>query len=134
MARLWLICGAVLGAFGIAIGAFGAHWLRDAVKEWTSDPLEQARTLEVWETAVRYQVYQSLALLVVGLLVLQRGSGLFHAAGLLMLGGTVIFSGCLYLLVLTGLKWLGAVVPIGGSLMIFGWLVLAIACWRVFGD
>ena len=134
MARLWLVCGAVLGALGIAMGAFGAHWLQGAVKEWTSDPVEQARKLEVWETAARYQVYQSLALLALGLLVLQRGSGLFDAAGVLMLAGTVIFSGCLYLLVLTGMKRLGGVVPIGGSLMILGWLVLAIACWLAFGD
>ena len=133
MVRVWLVCGALLGALGIGIGAFGAHWLQGAVKEWTSDPVEQARKLAVWEVAVRYQIYQGLALLALGTLMLHRASAWYNAAASCMLVGTIVFSGCLYLLVLTGARWLGAVVPLGGVLMILGWLLLAIGCWRTLG-
>jgi len=125
--RVWLTCGAILGCLGVVLGAFAAHGLKSYLgvggDEWTA---KQAN----WETAARYQMYHALALLAVGLLAARRDSLCIHLAGAAMLLGTIIFSGCLYALVLTGQKSLGAVVPIGGTLMIVGWSCLAISVIR----
>src|SRR5438270_13736794 len=107
--KLWLIIGAAFGGLSVACGAVGAHGLKQALVP------EQ---LEVWETAARYQMYQALGLLAVGLLSMRHGRPPIHWAGATMTVGSLIFSGCLYALVLTGRRWLGAVVPIGGVLMI----------------
>lgn len=131
MVRYTVLAAAVCGALGVALGAFGAHWLSGAVQRWDLPLDEQTRRLEVWETAVRYQMYHALALLAVGLIASQRPDtpGL-AAAALLFVVGVLIFSGCLYALVLTGVKILGAIVPIGGTCLILGWIVLAVATWR----
>lgn len=105
--------GAVLGALGIALGAFGAHGLRELV---------EPGMLANWETGVRYHMYAALALLVLGVRSEQR------RAPWLLLGGAVIFSGSLYVMVLTKARWLGAITPIGGVLLIAGLLV---AAWDV---
>ena len=89
------------------------------------------RLIEVWETAARYQMYHALALLGVGLAAMWRQSKAIFLAGAAMLLGTVIFSGCLYALVLTEQKWLGRVVPIWGVLMIVGWIALTVAVSRL---
>lgn len=112
--------GAVLGALGVAAGAFGAHALRARL---------EARQLEIWETAARYQLWHALALVLVALLVARGASTAGRVAGGAFAAGTVIFSGSLYLLVLTGRTWLGAVTPIGGVLLIVGWVALAVALW-----
>jgi uncharacterized membrane protein YgdD (TMEM256/DUF423 family) len=125
-----LLCGAVFGALGVSLGAFGAHWLTGAVQGWGLDADEQARRLETWEVAVRYQLYHALALLIVGLLGLRNASRSLAAAGGLFLIGVTIFSGCLYALVLSGVKILGAIVPIGGACLIAGWVLLAIGVHR----
>src|SRR4051794_880434 len=114
--KTWLLIGTVFGGLAVMLGAFGAHALKDI----------EPRQLANWETAARYQIYHGLALMVVGLLVAGRDSRLIHVGGACMVAGTIIFSGCLYLLVLTGQRWLGAVVPIGGTLMIVGWVCVAI--------
>ena len=119
--KLWLVTGAVFGALSVACGAFGAHGLKQSLNR------EQ---LEIWETAARYQMYQGLGLLAVGLLAMRHCRAPIHCAGATMAVGSLIFSGCLYALVLTGQRWLGAVVPIGGVLMIVGWICLAIAAFR----
>lgn len=124
--RVPLLIGAVLGASGVALGAFGAHWLRDAVREWGLSAEDQTRQLEIWETAVRYQMYHALALCVVGLLPKKEGRSTQWSTGLFAFG-VLVFSGLLYLLVLTGVKVLGAIVPIGGVSLIAGWILLAIA-------
>jgi uncharacterized membrane protein YgdD (TMEM256/DUF423 family) len=116
-ARFWLVAGAVLAALGVAAGAFGAHALR--ARLGPSD-------LVTFETAVRYQMYHALALLLTGLLA-DRGVAV-AASGWLFLTGIVLFSGSLYLLTLGGLRWMGAVTPLGGVAFILGWLVLA---WNV---
>jgi uncharacterized membrane protein YgdD (TMEM256/DUF423 family) len=125
--RIWLFLGAAFGCLGVILGAFAAHGLRKflgiAGDEWLT---RQAN----WETAARYQMYHALALLAVGLLAARRCGLAIHLAGLTMTLGTMIFSGCLYALVLSGQKWLGAVVPIGGSLLVVGWVCLAIAMAR----
>ncbi len=92
-------------ALGIALGAFGAHALRTRF---------DAYQLSVWETAVRYQMYAALA------------AGWGQKGGWMLLVGSAVFSGTLYLLCLTGLRWLGAITPLGGLLMILGFLSLAL--------
>ena len=111
--------GALLGALAVALGAFGAHGLRARVSP---------EMLDVYETAVRYHFYHALALLFAGLWVDRVGTaivppGLVPAA-VCFLVGIAVFSGSLYVLVLTGLRWLGAITPIGGLAFIAGWLLL----------
>lgn len=119
-ARLILQLGALLGALGVGIGAFGAHGLRKM--------LESTGRFETFETAVRYQFYHALALLAVGILLhLKPELRSLGTVAWLWLGGVVVFSGSLYLLCLTGFTKLGAVTPIGGVLLIAGWIVLLLA-------
>jgi uncharacterized membrane protein YgdD (TMEM256/DUF423 family) len=106
----WTLVGGLIGFFGVAAGAFGAHALRTIVSP--------AR-LETFEVAVRYQMYHALALVLAGWLGATGAAWCFVA-------GTVIFSGSLYLLVLTEQRWLGAVTPIGGLLFLAGWLLLVL--------
>ena len=115
----WVRIGAVLGGLGVIAGAFGAHGLREYMDE---------RARDVFETAARYQMYHALALLAVGLLgMLGRGGTSLTIAGWSFLIGTLIFSGTLYGLSLSGIRWLGALTPIGGVALIVGWLALAVA-------
>jgi len=111
--------GAVLGALGVAIGAFGAHGLAGRVTP------EQ---LAVFETGVRYHFYHALALVLVGVFAQRAGGATLPGTALaawLFLAGIVVFSGSLYVLVLSGLRWLGAITPLGGLAFIAGWIALA---------
>ena len=121
MMRFSMIAGAVLGAVSVAGGAFGAHGLKD-----TLDATGQAAN---WETAARYCMYHALALLALGQLAGRRpvASWPVTAAAWCFLGGTLIVSGCLAALALSGVKILGAIVPIGGVRLIAGWLLMALA-------
>lgn len=125
MLRFWLLSGSVLGFLGVAAGSFGAHGLRAL--------LEANGQSANWETAVRYCLYHALALALVGLVgtLPQAGAarGLLSAAGWAFLVGTLVFSGCLGALALSGVRILGAVVPIGGVLLLVGWACLAAAAW-----
>jgi uncharacterized membrane protein YgdD (TMEM256/DUF423 family) len=123
VARFALVAGAILGGLSVAGGAFGAHGLRAV--------LEASGQAATWETAARYCMYHALALVATGLLAASapRAGGL-GAATICFVIGTLIFSGCLVALALTGLKVLGAVVPIGGVLLIAGWAFLAVAAAR----
>lgn len=120
MDRIFLMTGAVLGALGVAAGAFGAHGLKSRVAP---------DLLAVFETAARYHMIHALALLAVGLVLARMPHQCVTAAGWLFILGIVVFSGSLYLLVLTGMRWLGAITPLGGVALISGWLTLA---WGVF--
>lgn len=113
--RLPLLAGALLAALGVALGAFGAHALRGAL---------DATAQGWWQTAVQYQMWHAIGLIALGAARLPRTL----LPALLLATGTVIFAGTLYTMALGGPRWLGAITPIGGSLMIAGWLVLA---WRV---
>jgi uncharacterized membrane protein YgdD (TMEM256/DUF423 family) len=116
--RLILQLAALLGGLAVAIGAFGAHGLRPM--------LEASGRFDTFETAVRYQFYHTLALLVVGVLAVARPElrGPVGTTAALWLGGMLLFSGSLYLLCFTGITKLGAVAPIGGLLLIGGWVRL----------
>jgi uncharacterized membrane protein YgdD (TMEM256/DUF423 family) len=117
MASRWLVTGATLGGLAVVLGAFGAHGLETRV---------DAEMLAVFETGVRYHMYHALALLVVGLMAVRRDSAWIRAAGWFFLAGVVVFSGSLYLLTMTGVRWLGAITPIGGVALIVGWAALAV--------
>lgn len=123
MAQLTLIIAAIGGLLAVAFGAFGTHALRGRFDD---------NALRVFETAVQYQFYHSLALLAVALLLLRYPtSSLLHSSAWLFIIGMVIFSGSLYLLSFTGLRWLGAVTPLGGLAFITGWACLAAAAWKL---
>jgi uncharacterized membrane protein YgdD (TMEM256/DUF423 family) len=113
--RLILATGALLAGLGVALGAFGAHGLRAI--------LEPA-ALGWWQTAVDYQMWHAIGLLAIGAL----GRPSLRTPALALAAGTLVFSASLYLMALTGLRWLGAVTPLGGLLMIAGWAILA---WRL---
>jgi len=119
---MFLPVGAVLGGLGVAAGAFGAHALK---------PILSAEMQAVFDTAARYQMAHALALLCTGLL-LERGDGaasdgrrVLRAAGWLFVVGVTLFSGSLYVLALSGVRWLGAITPVGGLCLIAGWGLLA---------
>lgn len=116
MARTYLVLGALFALLSVALGAFGAHILRDRLT-----PVD----LAIFQTGVQYQGYHALALLGVGgWLLANRTSRRIGWAGSLFTFGTVIFSGSLYLLVATGARWFGAITPIGGVCFLFGWLTV----------
>jgi uncharacterized membrane protein YgdD (TMEM256/DUF423 family) len=108
------VAGAILGFIGVAFGAFGAHGLKGS---YAPD------RMEIFETAVRYQLVHALALLAVPTFSAS-------SAGWAFLAGTIVFSGSLYVLVLADQRWLGAVTPIGGVLLLVGWALLALAAAR----
>ncbi|MBD2716389.1 DUF423 domain-containing protein [Microvirga sp. STR05] len=119
-AKIILQLAALLGALGVAIGAFGAHGLRPM--------LEASGRFETFETAVRYQFYHALALLAVGILLQVRPElRLLGTTAWLWLGGVLLFSGSLYTLCFTGITKLGAVAPVGGLLLIAGWISVLLA-------
>lgn len=123
MGRKFLVIGAVSAFIAVAAGAFGAHALRGAVSP---------DRLEVWETAARYQMYHALGLLLVGYLTLagQKAASSARLTGWLFVVGTLLFSGSLYALTLTGITVLGAITPLGGIAFLAGWGMLAWGVWR----
>lgn len=123
----WLAVAAVLGGLAVIIGAFGAHGLDRISSSWPED--NRLRRLENWETGARYHMYHALALALLGLYLSWRPSGLGQAAAISFVLGIAVFSGCLYLYTWTGQRWWGAIVPIGGVLLIAGWFLWAAAVW-----
>ena len=115
MQQLFFAFGSSFAALGVIAGAFGAHALK---RHLTED------MLATFEIAVRYQLYHALGLIVVSWAASQWNSQLISVAGWLFVAGIVIFSGSLYILSLTGIRWLGAITPIGGGAFIVGWLCL----------
>ncbi len=125
-AKTWLVLGASLGALGVAAGTFGVHYLPKYLEAAGASAVLAERQ-QWWETGVRYQMYHALALLGVAWVADRRKTLLPSLAGMAMFAGTIIFSGCLYALGLTGVQIIGAIVPIGGVLFIAGWIMLAVA-------
>ncbi len=121
MERVFFMLGALSGVIAVALGAFGAHSLRDRLS---------ADLLAVFETGVRYHMYHALALLFAAWASTRWPGSMATVAGWLFIVGTLIFSGSLYALSLSGVRWLGAITPLGGAAFIGGWLCLALAAWR----
>ena len=118
MDRTFLLLGSIAGALAVAVGAFGAHALRGRVSEGM---------LNTFEIGARYHMYHALALLAVAWVASRWPGPAVTMAGWLFVAGIVVFSGSLYLLALTGQRWLGAVTPLGGACFLGGWILLASA-------
>ncbi|WP_019528796.1 DUF423 domain-containing protein [Dasania marina] len=122
MAKIFLIVAALNGLLAVAIGAFGAHALKAKL---TPD------LMVVYQTAVQYHFYHLLALSVVGLLLLQWPTSRYlQCSGWLFIAGICLFTGSLYILALTGLRWLGAITPLGGLAFIAAWLSMALGLYH----
>ena len=121
MDRLFFALGSVSALIAVALGAFAAHGLKSR--------LEPAM-LATFETGVRYHMYHALALLAVGWACTRWPGTAAHASGWLFVAGTVLFSGSLYASSLTGVRWLGAITPVGGLAFLAGWLCLAWTAWK----
>ena len=121
MAAGWFATGAALCGLGVMLGAFGAHALRDRLS---------AHLLGVFETGVRYHLIHALGLLAVAWAASRWPGPYITAAGWLFVAGITIFSGSLYVLAISGIRWLGAITPIGGVCLIVGWGLLAVGALR----
>lgn len=123
MAKLFITLGSLSGMVAVMLGAFGAHALRGRLDEYAQG---------VFQTAVQYHFYHSLALLAVGVLAItQPQTAMLKSSGWLFFIGILIFSGSLYLLSISGLRWLGAITPLGGLSFIAGWACLAATGWKL---
>lgn len=119
LSRFFIVIGAALAALSVIIGAFGAHALSAQLTE---------RGAAIWDTGVQYQMLHSVALIIVGILLLLLNSKKFlHFAGFAFLIGTILFSGSLYLIALLTIKNLGLITPLGGLFFVVGWLLLVCA-------
>ena len=122
MSKIYIFIGSILAFFAVAFGAFGAHSLK---------PKLSNEMFAVYETAANYHMIHALALIIVGVIFHWiNNSSMIQWSGLFLLLGIIFFSGSLYLLSVTGLKWLGPITPIGGLCFLIGWLLLAIAVIR----
>ena len=118
MAKIFLILGGSFAGLAVAIGAFGAHALKSV--------LEVTNRMETFETAVKYQFYHALALILLGLLMQKFDHRMFTWAGYGYIAGIILFSGSLYVLSLSGVTKWGAVTPLGGIAFLIGWITLII--------
>jgi uncharacterized membrane protein YgdD (TMEM256/DUF423 family) len=115
MERFFFTAGSLAAFLGVALGAFAAHGLKTRL---TPD------MLDIFETGVRYQMYHAFALFIVAWASSRWPESNFNAAGWCFIVGILVFSGSLYILSLTGLRWLGAITPAGGIAFLIGWAIL----------
>jgi uncharacterized membrane protein YgdD (TMEM256/DUF423 family) len=120
MVQVFFVVGSFSALVAVALGAFAAHGLRGRLSP---------DMLNTFEVGVRYQMYHALALLAVAWAITRWPGASASAAGWLFVAGTVLFSGSLYVLTLTGVRWLGAITPFGGVAFLLGWLALAWSAW-----
>ena len=121
MDRLFFVVGSLLGFLGVVLGAFGAHALKGNLG---------ADQLLVFEVGVRYQMYHAFALLAAAWAYTKWPGKSLIASGWLFIVGTVLFSGSLYAMSLSGVRWLGVITPFGGLAFVAGWLCMAWSVWR----
>ena len=114
--RILLIIGSLFAALSVLLGAFGAHVLKNRLS---------IEDLAIFETAVRYQMYHALGILLMGVASFYLTEKLVSIPAYFLILGIIIFSGSLFLLVFTNLRWFGAITPVGGLCLIIGWLLLA---------
>ncbi|MFD6441808.1 DUF423 domain-containing protein [Peribacillus sp. NPDC060186] len=119
--KLFIILGALNGFIAVALGAFGAHGLEGKIPD---------KYLATWQTAVHYQMFHAVGLLVLGLLAGKISSPLINWSGWLMLIGIILFSGSLFVLSVTQIKVLGAITPIGGVSFLVAWVLMIIAAYK----
>jgi uncharacterized membrane protein YgdD (TMEM256/DUF423 family) len=119
--RLFFILGSIAGLLAVSLGAFGAHALRNGL---------QGDLEATYQTAVRYHLIHALALLAVAWAATQWPSSLIPIAGYAFIAGLILFSGSLYALSLTGIRFLGAITPFGGIAFILGWALLGIGAYQ----
>lgn len=124
MTRVFLVIASILGGLSVVAGSFATHALKEKLSQYS---------LDIFQTGSRLQMYHSLALLIVAFLLTieELPQGLMIVAGYAFIIGIAIFSGSLYALSLTGIKWLGAITPIGGIALIIGWGCMAVAGWNL---
>ncbi len=124
MDRTFICLASILGGLSVMAGAFGAHSLKTQISD---------TALDIFKTGAQYQMYHALGLLLIGLFLRQTDTPqpLMVVAGWAFVAGVIIFSGSLYALSLTGIKWLGAIAPLGGVALIMGWGCLAFAATKL---
>jgi len=123
MSKTILMTASVFLALAVALGAFGAHGLKSQL---SSD------MMQTFKTGVEYHFYHALGLLLIGILTVSFPSELIKWSAILITAGIILFSGSLYVLAVSGIKWLGAITPIGGLSFIAGWLLFFLAVWKKF--
>ncbi len=123
MTKIFIAIAAIFGGLSVGSGAFASHALKEKLTE---------NALKIWETGSKYQMYHALALLLVALLLTkaETSQNSLIYSGIAFIIGIFIFSGSLYALSLSGIKWLGAITPIGGVALLIGWGCLAISAWN----
>ena len=123
MAKIFITLASLSGMLAVVLGAFGAHALKGKLDDYA---------LGIFETAVQYHFYHSFALLAVGVIASnQPQTVMLKSSGWLFVLGILVFCGSLYLLSVTGVRWLGAITPLGGLAFIGGWACLAATGWKV---
>ena len=122
MSKVFIILGSLNAFLAVALGAFGAHGLQNKLTE---------QMLATYETGVKYHMMHALGLILIGIISrYTSGSVLINWSGWLICAGIVLFSGSLYLLSISGIRWLGAVTPLGGLSFLAGWLLLVVAAFK----
>ncbi|MFW5755389.1 MAG: DUF423 domain-containing protein [Tangfeifania sp.] len=121
MGKTILMTASVLLALAVAFGAFGAHGLKSQLS---------TDMMQTYKTGVEYHFYHALGLLLIGILAISFPSELIKWSAILLAAGILVFSGSLYVLAVTGIKWLGAITPIGGLSFIAGWIILFLTVWK----
>lgn len=121
MSKTILMTASILLALAVTIGAFGAHGLKAHLSE---------AMLQTWKTGVEYHFYHALGLLLIGVLSVSMPTNLLNWSALFLFVGIVLFSGSLYFLAIIGIKWLGAITPLGGLCFIAGWVLLFVAVFK----
>lgn len=118
MSKTILMTASILLALAVAIGAFGAHGLKSHLS---------GEMIQIYKTGVEYHFYHALGLLLIGVLAFSFPSELLKWSAIFLAAGILLFSGSLYVLAITGIKWLGAITPFGGLSFIAGWVLLFVA-------
>ena len=124
MSKTILMSGAAFLVLAVILGAFGAHGLKPKLTE---------DLMQAYKTGVEYHFYHGLGLLLLGILCMSMPSGLLNWAAFFLGLGILLFSGSLYLMAVTGIRWLGAITPFGGVSFIAGWVLLLVSVWKNLG-
>jgi uncharacterized membrane protein YgdD (TMEM256/DUF423 family) len=121
MGKTIIMAASIMLALAVAIGAFGAHGLKSHLSE---------AMLQTYKTGVEYHFYHALGLLLVGVLAFLMPSSYLKLSAIFLSLGIILFSGSLYVLAVSGIKWLGAITPLGGLSFIAGWVLLFVSVWK----